>query len=119
MSGLAFPFRIGPDGRSATAEGAAHLAALVELVLFTDPGERVNRPEFGSGARQLVFAGAGGELATAVEFLISGALQRWLGELLRVEAVRVAATEGRLEIDIAYRAVGDDEPRRLSLSREM
>lgn len=113
-----FPYRVGGDGRTARADPDAHVREMVELVLFTDAGERINRPEFGSGARQLVFGAASPEIATAVEFLIKGALQRWLGDVLQVEALDVAADDSTLRIDIAYRLLASDERRSVSLVRE-
>ena len=58
---------------------------MIEQVLFTMPGERVNRPDFGSGVMQLVFAPASDEMATAAEFLVRGNLQQWLGGFLESE----------------------------------
>ena len=69
-----------------------HIRDLIEQVLFTAPGERVNRPTFGSGLMQLVFAPNSDELATATQFLVQGALQQWLGDVVQVEAVAVSAT---------------------------
>jgi phage baseplate assembly protein W len=74
---IRFPFGFNGRGRTAEADGDAHLRQLIEQVLFTYPGERVNRPDFGSGLMQLVFAPSGEELATAAQFLVQGALQRW------------------------------------------
>ena len=68
-------------------------------MLFTRPGERVNRPDFGSGIEQLVFAPADGELAHTTKALVQGALQRALGELLRVEDVIAEAEESTLARD--------------------
>ena len=64
-----------------------HIRDLIEQVLFTAPGERVNRPNFGSGLLQLVFAPNSDELAAATQFLVQGALQQWLGDLIQVEGV--------------------------------
>ena len=62
---------------------------LIEQVLFTAPGERVNRPEFGCGLKQLVFAPASDALAAATEQLVHGALIRWLDPVISVEKVAV------------------------------
>lgn len=118
MTEFAFPFRIGGSGRTAGADTDIHVRDMVELVLFTDPGERINRPEFGSGARQLMFAGFSPEIATAVEFLVKGALQRWLGDVIQVESLDVASEESLLRIDIVYRLLATDERRSVSLERE-
>jgi phage baseplate assembly protein W len=71
-------------------------------VLFTSPGERVNRPTFGSGLLKLVFEPAGDELATATRFLVQGALQQWLGDLIQVQRVEVDAGEGVLAVEVQY-----------------
>jgi phage baseplate assembly protein W len=113
-----FPYRIGGDGRTGGSDLDHHVRDLVELVLFTAPGERINRPEFGAGARQLLFAGASPEIGTAVEFMVKGALQRWLGDVLQVETLDVAAEDSTLRVDIAYRVLATDEQRTTSLVRE-
>jgi phage baseplate assembly protein W len=102
MRQLAFPYALGSDGHSALAGPDDHIRDLIEQVLFTAPGERVNRPDFGSGLLQLVFAGQSDELAHATQALVSGALQRWLGELIDVAAVRVATGDSRLEVTVQY-----------------
>ena len=98
-----FPFRLGSDGGAATTEEEDHIRDLVEQVLFTAPGERVNRPDFGTGLQQLLFAPNSDELATAAETLIQGALQRWLGELILVEAVSVERSDSTLRVTVSYR----------------
>lgn len=99
---LGLPWRLDGRGRTAQVDEEAHLRALVENVLFTRPGERVNRPDFGSGIRALVFGTAGDELAGTTRALIQGDLQRWLGELLRVEDVTVEADDSTVTVTIAY-----------------
>ena len=98
-----FPLRIDGRGRTAETDSEAHIRDLIEQVLFTAPGERVNRPDFGTGLMQLVFAPTSDELATATQFLVQGALQQWLGELIQVENVDVRATEAQIEVTVAYR----------------
>jgi uncharacterized protein len=75
---------------------------MIEQVLFTLPGERVNRPDFGCGLQQLIFAPNSDELAAATQFLVQGALEQWLGEVIEVEAVVVEAIEASLQITIQY-----------------
>ena len=119
MTHFGFPYRIGPDGRTAGASADEHVRQLIELVLFTEQGERLNRLEFGAGVRQLVFAGNSPELATAAQHLITSALQRWLAELVAVVAVDVTAAESTLAITVRFRAVGKSEERSLRLVREV
>ena len=99
---LDFPFAIDARGRAATTDTDDHLRDLIRLVLFTAPGERVNRPEFGCGIKQLVFAPASDALAAATEQLVHGALIRWLDPVLSVEQVHVEANDATLEITVVY-----------------
>jgi uncharacterized protein len=99
---VSHPLRVTDHGRTALAADDAYLRGLVEAVLFTRPGERVNRPDFGSGIEQLVFAPTDGELAQATKALVQGALQRALGELIRVEEVVAEADEATLRVTVVY-----------------
>lgn len=112
---LAFPVRLDAHGQQALASDEEYLRGLVEQVLFTRPGERVNRPDFGSGVDALVFSPAGDEAAAATRALVHGALQAFLGDLIRVEAVDVRAEESTLEVSISYRPLlaPVDDPRRV------
>ena len=97
-----FPYRIDRQGRTATAGTEDHVRDMIEQLLFTMPGERVMRPTFGSGLAQLVFEPNSAELATAIEFLVQGSLQQWLGNLIVVEAVQVASAESTIEVRVQY-----------------
>ena len=109
MNFLDFPFRIDGRGRIALTPDDDHVRDLIRQVLFTNPGERVNRPDFGCGLAQLVFAPNSSVLATATQFLVMGALQRWLATVIEVDGVEIVADEERLEITVAYvrRATGE------------
>jgi uncharacterized protein len=97
-----FPFRFDGRGRTALADEPDHVRDLIEQLLFTHPGERVNRPDFGSGLLQLVFAPNGPELAATVQLTVQAALQRWLGDVIEVRALAVEALESRLTVRIEY-----------------
>ena len=97
-----FPLHIDSRGRSGAAEADEHIRDLIEQVLFTAPGERVNRPTFGSGLLQLVFAPNSDVLATATQIAVQGALQQWLGELILVEAVQVSSEDASLVVQVQY-----------------
>ena len=99
---IAFPFHFDGRGRTADTDLDNHIRDMIEQVLFTTPGERVNRPEFGSGLAQLVFAPNSDELASATQFLVQGALQQWLGELIQVDTVRVESEDSTLRVTIEY-----------------
>jgi phage baseplate assembly protein W len=97
-----YPFHIDGRGRTAQATYEEHVRDLIEQVLFTSPGERVNRPDFGSRLMQLVYAPNSDELATATRMMVQGALQQWLGELIRVEAVDISSEEATLRVTVQY-----------------
>jgi phage baseplate assembly protein W len=100
---ITYPYAIDGSGRTAQPDDDdEHIRQMIEQLLFTAPGERVNRPTFGTGLRQLVFAPNSPELATATEFMVQGALQEFLGELIRVEAVDVASEEATLRVTVQY-----------------
>lgn len=103
-----FPYAIGSRGRTATTTDDDHIRDMIEQLLFTEHGERVNRPDFGSGAMQLLFAPTSPELAATVQFTLQAALQTWLGDLIEVQSLTVTATDSQLEIDLDYivRATG-------------
>jgi phage baseplate assembly protein W len=97
-----FPYQIDRRGRTAATDDEAHIRDMIEQLLFTMPGERVMRPTFGSGLAQLVFQPNSEELATAVQFLVQGNLQQWLGELIMVEQVEVTSSESTIEVRVQY-----------------
>ena len=109
-----YPFRIDSGGRTARTESADHVRDLIEQVLFTAPGERVNRPDFGSGVMQLVFAPSSDELATTTEFLVQGALQQFLGDIIQVEQTSITAQDSTIEVVVSYtvRALGESRTER-------
>jgi phage baseplate assembly protein W len=102
MTHLGFPLRLGTRGRTDLVDDEAYLRGLVEQVLFTRPGERVNRPDLGSGVDRLVFAPTDDALARSTSALVHGALQQWLGDLLRIEEVAVRSTDATLDVTVVY-----------------
>ena len=115
-----YPFRIDGSGRTArTKDNDTHIRQLIEQLLFTQSGERVNRPDFGSGLQQLLFAPNSGELATTTQFLVQGALEQWLGDLIQVEAINVRSVESRLEVTIQYVVRRNQERQIAEFSREV
>ena len=97
-----FPFRFDGSGRTALTDEDGHVRDMIEQVLFTTPGERVNRPTFGSGVLQLVFAPNGDALAAAMGVTVTAALQAWLGDLIEVHDVQVQTEDATLRLDVRY-----------------
>jgi phage baseplate assembly protein W len=103
---VAFPYGFDSSGRTASAaDQDAHVRDLIEQVLLTAPGERVNRPTFGSGTGQLVFAPNSDTLAAAQQQLIQGNLQLWLSDLIAVQSVQVVNQDATLLITVRYTVI--------------
>jgi phage baseplate assembly protein W len=107
MGELDFPYRFDGMGRTASTERGDHIRDLIEQVLFTSPGERVMRPEFGSGILALVFEPNSSTLAATTQMLVQGALQQHLSHLIAVQAVEVGADDGALRVDVRYVVLRD------------
>ena len=97
-----YPFHLDSRGRTAETNDDDHIRDMIEEFLFTNPGERVNRPDFGSGLLQLVFAPNSPELAAALQVTIQAGLQRWLGDLIDVQKLEATSEEATLRIEIVY-----------------
>jgi phage baseplate assembly protein W len=97
-----FPFHFDNRGRTAATSDDDHIRDMIEQLLFTNPGERVNRPDFGSGLLQLVFAPNSPELAATLQFTVQAALQRWLGDLIEVQALEVTSEDSTLRVVLQY-----------------
>src|SRR5262245_25095467 len=99
---VSYPFQFDGLGRTASAGDDQHIRDLIEQVLFTAPGERVNRPDFGCGLRQLVFASNSEELASTTQFVVQSSLQQWLGDLIQVNEVQVVSDDSSLVVTVQY-----------------
>jgi phage baseplate assembly protein W len=112
-----FPLRFDGRGRTAEADRDHHIRDMIEQLLFTAPGERVNRPTFGSGVLQLVFAPNSDALAAATQLSVQAALQEWLGDLVEVNEVRVEASDATLRLEVRYVVRRTGEARVATLTR--
>ena len=106
-----FPLHFDSRGRTASVDEAGHVRDMLEQLLFTNAGERVNRPDFGSGLLQLVFAPNSPELAAALQFTTRAAIQRWLGDVIDLRGLEVTSNEStlRIAIDYALRRTGETQ----------
>jgi phage baseplate assembly protein W len=97
-----FPFHFDSRGRTASTSDADHIRDLIEQLIFTTPTERVNRPDFGTGILQLIFAPNSPELAATLQFTLQAAIQRWLADVVELRDLDVAAVDSTLTIDMKY-----------------
>jgi phage baseplate assembly protein W len=112
-----FPFHIDSYGRTASTDDDTHIREMIEQLLFTNPGERVNRPDFGSGLAQLLFGPNSPELATALQFTMQATLQQWLGDLIQLQSLEVTSDDSTLNIFIQYVVRGSNQPQVALLTR--
>jgi len=112
-----YPFHFDGRGRTAVADFEDHIRDMIEQFLFTYPGERVNRPDFGSGLLQMVFAPNSPELAAALQLTIQAGLQRWLGNLIEVQSVVAESQDATLRVAVQYLVKRTGERRTATLER--
>ena len=97
-----FPFHFDGRGRTASTDDADHIRDMIEELLFTSPGERVNRPDFGSGLLQMVFAPNSREIAAALQFTTQAEIQRYLGDLIDLQQLEVTVQDATLNVSVRY-----------------
>lgn len=99
---LDYPLGVGTQGRIRTTDADDHVRDLIHQVLFTAPGERVGRPDFGCGLKGLLFMPAGDVVAMATQFTVQGALHQWLGDRIRIEGVQIITGESVVTVEVQY-----------------
>ena len=109
MSQLDYPFHFDTRGRTAETSEDEHIRDMIEQILLTSPGERVNRPTFGSGTARLVFAPNSDLLAATQQQVIQAGLQQWLADLIRVNSVTVTARDAVLEVTVVYTPIATQQ----------
>ena len=119
MLNIDFPFHFDNQGQTATTDDNDHIRDMIEQFLFTNSGERVNRPDFGSGLLQMVFAPNSPELAATLQFTVQAGLQQWLGDLIEVMELEVSSNEASLNINLKYKVLGTQEITATTFSRSI
>jgi phage baseplate assembly protein W len=114
-----YPFHFDGRGRTARTTEEDHVRDMIEQFLFTNTGERVNRPNFGSGLNQLIFAPNSAELATALQHTVQAGLQQWLGEIIEVRSLEVVSDDAVLRVDLQYAIRSTQEARTVTFEREV
>jgi hypothetical protein len=114
-----FPYHYDSRGRTALAASDDHVREMIEQLIFTNAGERVNRPDFGSGLMQLAFAPNSPELAATVQFTLQASLQRWLGDVIEVRSLDVSAADFTLTINISYLVRGSGQELSATFTRSI
>ena len=114
---IKFPLQFDHRGRTAESGHAEHIRDMIEQILFTNPGERVNRPEFGCGVMQHLFAASSDQLAAALKASMQASLNRWLGDLIEVQGLEVSSDDSKINVVLQYVIARTGEPRQDSFER--
>jgi len=117
MTYLKSSLQFNNQGKTATTGYSQHIRNLIEHLLFTNPGERVNRPTFGSGLLQMVFQSNDSEVAATAQFLVQSALNQWLGNLIEVNNVEIRNTDATLEVMVSYTIIRNKEQQTVNFSQ--
>jgi len=96
------PFHFDPRGAAATTDDDDHLRDMLEQLLLTSPGERVNRPDFGCGLLRQVFEPNSPELAAGIQFTVQASILRWLGDVIEPQAVEIVAEDSALHVTVRF-----------------
>ncbi|MCI0698642.1 GPW/gp25 family protein [candidate division KSB1 bacterium] len=112
-----FPFRMNDAGRTMLSDNEDHIRDMIEQLLFTNPGERVNRPDFGSGLLHMVFEPNSPELAATLQVTAQAALQQWLGDVIEVHQLEVTSEEATLCVVVQYMVRNTGESRTQNFER--
>ncbi|MHC5939149.1 GPW/gp25 family protein [Nostoc sp.] len=102
VTNIDFPFHFDRYHRTASTNDASHIRDLIEQLLFTTPGERVNRPDFGCGVLSLIFAPNRPELATAMQITIQASIEHWLSDLIDLQTLEITSVDASLYIVVEY-----------------
>jgi Bacteriophage baseplate protein W len=115
---IEFPFHLHRRGADTADDDQYVVRDMIEQVLLTTAGERVNRPDFGCGLLQLTFGTLSDVLETTLQTTIAGALQHWIGDLIQVESVQVesgADLDSALLVTVSYVDVWSQQHRRTGI----
>ena len=114
-----YPYHIARNGRTASTDTNDHIRDMIEQVLFTQPGERVNRPTFGCGLMQMVFGPNSPEIATATQFIVQSSLQQWLGSVIQVNEIDVQSHDSTLSVKVVYTVRATQQKQQAQFQRQV
>ena len=113
---VAFPYSIGPNGLTERVPTSVYLEQLLEQIVFVEPGERVNRPDFGCPLRRLTFTSGKSEITTAVEALVQSALRQWVDPSIHIQGVDVVSEDATVRVTITYADAKAHQLRKVSVA---
>lgn len=115
---LAFPFQIGPDGRTLSPPDLdAHVRDEILQLLLTTLGERLFLPELGTNLRRLVFENTSDSTLGVTQAIVADALQKWLGTRVAVLGLTVTTESSAIEVLLQYRPIGSTVTKVMKLQR--
>lgn len=117
MINIDYPFHFDDRGRTALTDDDDHIRDMIEQFLFTNPGERVNRPEFGGGLLNVLFEPNSEALVSTLQRTAQAGLQRYLGDLITVQVLVASTEESTLRVNVRYIVQRNGEAHTASFER--
>jgi uncharacterized protein len=115
---VAFPLALDEDGSSRLVQDPPVAAEqLIEQLLFTAPGDRLNQPELGCGLPELLFDPLSTELQAATQFQVASALQRWLADVVKVVSLTVTSSGSEIDVTVVYTLLDGGGSRTMKVRR--
>ncbi len=110
-TGIAFPLQVNVQGGLQLSSEAQKVKEAIWLILRTDIGERVYRPNFGCRLSELAFAPMNSDTLLRIRIYVQEALEAWEPRIL-LDEVRTApdSIRGRINIIINYRLKSHPDP---------
>lgn len=102
--GWAFPVATAADGTTALAVYEDDVQQAIRIIIGTEKGERVMRPDFGAGLRAMLFEPLRTTTLALIRHRVEEALVLWEPRIDKV-SVQVSAVppQGDVEINVRYR----------------
>ncbi len=118
--GLKFPFEISNQHGQVEVSGAReNIRQSVEIILRTEPGERILHPKFGTKLYPFLFENMDGQTEEMIRREVRHSLSMWEKRIwdIGVEVDTKRGKQGELRIAVTYRIAGLEEQERVEITR--
>ncbi|MCM1192399.1 MAG: GPW/gp25 family protein [Butyrivibrio sp.] len=117
-TGWKFPFRISKDhGRVEISGAKDNIRESVEIILRTEPGERLLHPAFGTRLHQFLFEGMDSQTEEMIRREVRHSLHMWEKRIrdIEVETDMGHTRQGELRVIVSYRIAGLEDRDRVEV----
>ena len=112
--GWAFPLQVNVQGGVQSSTSHGNIAESIQIILRTQLGERVYRPDFGSRLGELIFAPMNTQTLLLIRLYTQEALEKWEPRII-IDDIRTEPdpVKGRVDVILTYHAKDEYEKRSL------